>query len=290
MDNELILGRKYQFAGYEWIVAEINGGCAVLQSTGVTAGPWPGFEMPQFGNGKWYDKNIDGQNISSYDDEMSTLYETIKDAEYTDAKYGNGLYLVSDGIVGASPGHEGSGNYWEALKTAAENYNLFGAINNKTWLGTVDDGGAFAHFVFSSDGISYGCPNAYYVVAPAFNLDLSTVEVHDDVIAIKEEFRRAQSEENRDSGESTHVYRPKFMGDTQDCLLLESIQDMEECMAYADANNTDVLYLETEPQDTLKILMAFQEKGYKIELKEHKNVLSDGRSSNSKVEVLLTKK
>ena len=78
--------------------------------------------------------------------------------------------------------------------------------------------------------------------------------------------------------------------DAYSCLLLDSIQDVEGCIAYAEAHNMDVLYRETEAEDSLKILLVIQGKGYKIKLKESKNMLPDGRPSNSKVEVLLTKK
>ena len=47
-------GETYQFAGYRWVPVEINENChvAVMQSLGVTAGPWPGFSMENLGDGK----------------------------------------------------------------------------------------------------------------------------------------------------------------------------------------------------------------------------------------------
>lgn len=97
MKNKLKLGKKYHFVGYDWTVCELinNGMVAVIQSHGVTNGAWPGFVMPQFGNGSYYADSIDGQDISSYDDKMKELYNAIKDVEDKSATYGKGLYLIS---------------------------------------------------------------------------------------------------------------------------------------------------------------------------------------------------
>lgn len=53
------LGKEYLFAGYRWVPVEINENCqvAVMQSLGVTAGPWPGFSM----------ENLDDMNNESED-------------------------------------------------------------------------------------------------------------------------------------------------------------------------------------------------------------------------------
>ena len=37
--------------------------------------------MSQFGNGNYYSKSIDGDDISAYDDKMQALYDAIKDVE-----------------------------------------------------------------------------------------------------------------------------------------------------------------------------------------------------------------
>lgn len=99
-DKSLVLesGKTYKFAGYSWTACEVNNDrhVAVIQSHGVTHGAWPGFVMSQFGNGNYYSKSIDGQDISGYDNKMKELYVTIKDAENTSASYGKGLYLISE--------------------------------------------------------------------------------------------------------------------------------------------------------------------------------------------------
>lgn len=90
-------GKSYGFMGCNWTVCEFvnDGMTAVIQSHGVTEGPWPGFIMPQFGNDNYYGADIDGQDISGYDKKMVALYDSIKDVEDTNAAYGRGLYLVS---------------------------------------------------------------------------------------------------------------------------------------------------------------------------------------------------
>lgn len=159
---------------------------AVIQSHGLTHGMWPGFVMPRFGNGNYYEKNIDGQDISEYDDKMRALYDTIKDVEEKSAPYGKGLYLVSRGKVDfAEWGRLGSGCYWTALKDAAANYSLFGATYDGVCLGT---GGNYSNawYVGRNGGV-YGDYQHYdFVIAPSFNIDLSKVKIVGDEIVIKE--------------------------------------------------------------------------------------------------------
>lgn len=92
----LKLGKTYKFAGYNWMACEVDNDChvVVIQSHGVTHGAWPGYTMPQFGNGNYYSNSINGKDISDYDDKMRALYDDIKDAEDKAAPYGEGLYTV----------------------------------------------------------------------------------------------------------------------------------------------------------------------------------------------------
>ena len=188
-DNTLELGKTYNFMGYEWTACELinNGKTLVIQSHGVTHGAWPGFVMPQFGNGDYYSKSIDGEDISAYDNKMKELYDTIKDAEDSSASYGKGLYLISNEKVGFTElGKSGSGYYWTELKAVAENARSFGAALYDAWLGTAY-GSTYAWHVYRGGNVGYysGQDNYDYVVAPAFNLDLSKVEVVGDEIMIK---------------------------------------------------------------------------------------------------------
>lgn len=43
----LELGKTYNFMGYKWTACELinNGKTLVIQSHGVTTGPWPGFKL-----------------------------------------------------------------------------------------------------------------------------------------------------------------------------------------------------------------------------------------------------
>ena len=186
-----LLGKTYKFAGYNWTACELinNGKTLVIQSHGVTHGEWPGFAMPQFGNGDYYSKSIDGEDISAYDNKMKELYDTIKDVEDISSSYGKGLYLVSIEKAGFSElGEPGSGNHWQALKATAENAHSFQAANYFAWLGA--DNCSKGAWCVDSDGCLYNYFNKRndFVIAPAFNLDLSKVEIKGDVIIKKSKF------------------------------------------------------------------------------------------------------
>lgn len=185
-DKSLVLepGKTYKFAGYSWTACEVNNDrhVAVIQSRGVTHGAWPGFKMTEF-DSKY---SIDGYDISAYDVKTKKLYDAIKDVEDKSASYGKGLYLVSKEKAGFTEWCEpGSGDYWQALKKAAGNASSFGCPFNYAWLGTVY-GSNYAWCVYSRGNVcgSSGQGNDL-VVAPAFNLDLSKVEVAGDEIVIK---------------------------------------------------------------------------------------------------------
>lgn len=184
-DASLESGKSYGFMGCNWTVCEFvnDGMTAVLQSHGVTHGEWPGFVMPQFGNGDYYSKSIDGEDISAYDNKMKELYDTIKDAEDPSVSYGKGLFLINKEKASFPDLDEpGSGNYWKVLKRAAENAQSFGAASSSAWLGAVD--GSYGAWCVDRFGHVYNINYQYvdYVIAPAFNLGLSKVEVVENQI------------------------------------------------------------------------------------------------------------
>ena len=193
----LDMEKNYKLAGYIWSFVKVDKNHAVIQSHGVTAGPWPGFKMLKFG-GKddFYATDIDGEDISAYDDKMLALYDAIKDVEDKSASYGKGLYLVSKEKAGFTGlGEPGSGNYWQTLKKAAGNASSFGAAYYSAWIG-IAYGSTHAWYV-NRDSSVFG--SSYqdhydYVVAPAFNLDLSKVEVVGDEIIIRENSNTSQPE------------------------------------------------------------------------------------------------
>ena len=218
------LGKTYQFASYKWTACELinKGKTLVIQSHGVTHGKWPGFKMEKFGNGNYYADSIDGQDISGYDDKMQSLYDAIKDVEDTSASYGKGLFLISKEKAGFTEwGKSGSGNYWQVLKKAAENARSFGAASYYAWLGTVN--GYYAWYV-NSDGNVYDSSNqdGDFVVAPAFNLDLSKVEIVGDEIIIKQKNSQKLEIDKMLTISSLHV-----SADTKD-LLDQAADDNEE--------------------------------------------------------------
>lgn len=194
-------GKTYKFAGYSWTACEVNNDrhVAVIQSRGVTHGAWPGFKITEF-DSKY---SIDGYDISAYDVKTKKLYDAIKDVEDKSASYGKGLYLVSKEKAGYTEWCEpGSDDYWQALKKAAGNASSFGCPNNYAWLGTVY-GSDYAWCVGSSGNVYDYSQNSDYVVAPAFNLDLSKVEVVGDEIIIKDICNANQRKITTDKQKST---------------------------------------------------------------------------------------
>lgn len=197
-DNQL-LGKTYKFAGYDWTVCEVDNKrhAAVIQSHGVTHGAWPGYVMQKFG-GKAnviYELDIDGEDISVYDNEMKELYDNIKDAENTSATYGNGLYLISREKAGftvlVAPD---SANYWQALKKAAENACPFESPSCNVWTGTCGGHRSNASIVSSDGRAYYSDQTPSCVVAPTFNLDLSKVEIRGDKIVIRDDEKTQTSQ------------------------------------------------------------------------------------------------
>ena len=177
-------GETYQFAGYRWVPVEINENChvAVMQSLGVTAGPWPGFSMENLGDGKHYAHNIDEYDISRYDDKTYALMKQIKPVSFIDGLYLPGFEDINDNQL-----------WKDALARAASSYSSFGASYSYAWTGTHNSycNGAW---VVDSNGNTYNdYQNNSYVVPPAFNLDLSKVEVAGDEIIFKETYEKTKS-------------------------------------------------------------------------------------------------
>lgn len=175
-NTKIQLGKEYHFAGYRWVPVEINRNCqvAVMQSLGVTAGPWPGFSMENLGDGNHYTHNIDEYDISKYDDKTYALMKQIKPVSLID-----GLYLPSFEDI------NGNQLWKDALARAASHYSSFGASNYCAWTGTYGGGGN-AWIVSSGGGTHNSYQDSSYVVPAAFNLDLSKIEIVGDKIVIKD--------------------------------------------------------------------------------------------------------
>ena len=177
--TQIELGKEYNFAGYRWVPVHINeeDQVAVMQSLGVTAGPWPGFSMGKFGNGDYYNRDITRRNISDYDSKTRVLMEQIRPIVFGDV----GLYLSSYDSIKTN-------SVWrDALTKAAANYCSFGASSNCAWTGTYG-GNNHAWVVNSYGSTPNSFQNSSCVVPAAFNLDLSKVEIEEDEIVIKNEY------------------------------------------------------------------------------------------------------
>ena len=178
VNANITIGSRYSFGGYTWIAAQDLGNNTIaLQSTGVTSGYWPGFKMKKFGGkaNSYYNQDITGQDISGYDAKTQALYNTISYAQSGNS----GLYLVSNAQVGTTRNNDlGSGYYWTALRDAAIDCGSFGTTYCGAWLGTAYGNDSNLVWRLSRDGSVFSSSNQdrqSYVVAPAFNLDLSKV-------------------------------------------------------------------------------------------------------------------
>ena len=170
----LAVGSTYTFDGCEWRAAEAKDGGYVLVMTkgntakGVMGGYWPGYIK---NNNSYYTSNMEGVDISSYYAGLAAVYNDIKATENTSATYGKGFYLVPYSKVSGQ-----SGQYWDALKTAAGNYSSFGASGSYASTGTYS-GDYYAWVVVSYGGTSGGDQNCSCVVPAAFNLNPSKVRL-----------------------------------------------------------------------------------------------------------------
>lgn len=131
MSKKLELGHIYNLAGYKWVPVRIDEDLkfAVMQSLGVTKGPWPGYSMLRFGNGDYYSENIAGEDISSYNKDTENLIEKIRSVVINTACE-HGLYLSSLSSCKNI-------NLKDILIKAASSYKSFGISNPILWLSTL---------------------------------------------------------------------------------------------------------------------------------------------------------
>lgn len=174
MSGKIELGKEYRFAGYDWIAVlcdDSNG--VILQSLGITSGPWPGYKMEEYGNSQYYSSDI--SSINDYDEKTRKLYERIKGVEKKYSAREEGLYFPAGYVAGTN-------KVWrKALVTLAER------AMDYVWLGTVR--GKAALYISPCAGAdyylkSYCNQEKSCVIAPAFYLDLSKVSVDDEEILI----------------------------------------------------------------------------------------------------------
>ena len=141
----------------------IDNETAIMQTYGVTAGPWPG-------------EGDLTETYSSYFGELSSAISGVK------LPTGNNANNI-----------EPSGAY-DVLKTVANNHSSFGAEYDYVWLGTLNgDASGFAHFVNSNgDVYSYGTSSSL-ISAPYFTLNLSKVLINDGVIEFNPTYQDANA-------------------------------------------------------------------------------------------------
>lgn len=191
-NTQIELGKEYNFAGYRWVPVHINkeNQVAVMQSLGVTAGPWPGFSMEKYGNGKIYKHDIFGEDISEYNKDTKKLMDQIRPVA-VNTVIGRGLYLASylaslkyiDSVKDIR-----NNSVWEdAIIKAAANYRSFGTSGGYAWIGTYyGNYGNYGAWIVDLDGKTTGGYQGVPCVVPAaFNLDLSKIEIEGDEIVIK---------------------------------------------------------------------------------------------------------
>lgn len=173
MKNKLKLGKTYFFAGARCIPVELNedNEAVIIQFLGVSHGAWPGYVMPQYGNGFFFNKDINF-NISKYDKSVSTLYNKIKNSDL--------IGMLCMPTVRATKNH-----IWkEALVNAAGYCEPFGSPIGKVWLGNAN--GNDCAWCISSDGDVngfYGQDNDF-IIAPYLVLDLTCIKVDGDEIVV----------------------------------------------------------------------------------------------------------
>lgn len=184
-------GETYSFGGFNWICAELFNDYAVLQSENITSGWWPGYTMSKFGNGAYYGNSIDGQDISDYDTTMTNLFNAIKNSEYANASYGDGLYLISKTMIGATGSGDEYGGSIVKTDTQARYYNAIkkglDSTQKTTWFGDVYPATwAWAIYYNQYRITSAFQDNTNRNIAPAFNVDLSKINVSENnVITVK---------------------------------------------------------------------------------------------------------
>lgn len=190
MSKKIELGKEYRFAGYDWIAVLCdNSNGVILQSLGITSGPWPGYKMEEYGNSQYYNSDI--SSINDYDEKTRELYGKIKGVEKKYSAREEGLYFPAGYVAGTN-------KVWrKALVTLAER------AMDYVWLGTVR--GKAALYISLCAGAdyylkSYCNQEKSCVIAPAFYLDLSKVTVEGDEILIGGESAARNMEESRKYG------------------------------------------------------------------------------------------
>ena len=205
------IGEEYTMGTYKdhngniqpikWICAErLDDNVYAMQSEGIAGGQWPGYIYYRgYTSNNFLYKNISELNTSNYYDSKGNLkafYDKYGGVNHVEASGGrnessgkwegksaqnNGLYLI-DSIYNREYGEY---YYGKALKEAANAYSFFELGKGEAWLGT-NTGSETAACIHYYDGsISDGSQDRRFVLAPAFNIDATKVNVNDGDIKQK---------------------------------------------------------------------------------------------------------
>ena len=206
------IGEEYTMGAYKdkngnikpikWICAEkLDDNVYAMQSEGIAGGQWPGYVFN--GNSIYYDdyayKDISSLNTSDDYDKRGNMnnFYTVENWSVVEAKGAknevlgewksdftarNGLYLIPDisNLKGFCQYY-----YWKALRKALDEAVPLGATYAQAWLGS---NSTFGYpFSVNTGSIEYGGNDQSYryVLAPAFNLDITKVNVDGNVITKK---------------------------------------------------------------------------------------------------------
>lgn len=164
--NNIVLdrGQIYQMAGYDWIcLSKIKNGY-ILLNTGIEEGPYPGQN----------ETDSSGLDISNYSEKASKLYSQIKIAEYNDANYGKGLYLISEEIINTKS------EYQKAFKKCKSN----SWVGCESWFDDYDNRYIACYFDKVNGQIEQWDVYGPFNIALAFNLDASKVHLEGTEIII----------------------------------------------------------------------------------------------------------
>ena len=197
---ELEEGIIYTFGEYQWqCVEKIKNGLYILQSQGMTSGSWPGYKLASgynnlfdfYGIDQYYDKDISYINIANYDNITQEWYNTYKNAEIMGGLDENGVYNLSNPknglyLIPTIQNNNEKNTYYEPIMRAVTYYQNFGASEQQTWFGTI----YYDQYIDTLTLRGFGSclmSNTNLVLAPAFNLDISKVNINhsNNVITLK---------------------------------------------------------------------------------------------------------
>lgn len=84
-------------------------------------------------------------------------------------------------------------------------------------------------------------------------------------------------------------YVPRFEKDDNELLIMDNVFEAEDCVAYADRHNLNVLYKNTTSASAVEVMNMFYKKGYTVAFIEKKRTAPDGTKIQPDIYVLFTR-